>query len=825
VKNIRKHAVPGAHLLGTARPASWLPWMLACCLWATLAPAQPGPRVSLDSPIGFFTNVANRLLQSQLNLSLNRIQLYPTNQYTPALHRFLQVTANLYDATTNRTLTDYPYLPSVFRPLFTNDSGSIYITGYAEETGTDTLNAAVRDLQSAPDRAALSPTDMVSGVPLVIGAKKGYPNFNKFVMQTQVKVVRKLQFHRLNDSNTGPINEIDQMFVVSITNLLGVEAWNSCWATFPRPLRLVAIPDLTVALTNLETGSLLNPDSHTSSPPPVVTNIPANTWPAYNPASEGPSFVLPLASAAGVPYTNQIFLPASTYRFNSDSFVPLTTSFERTPGTTNLYVPHWQLNLRTRLRVALIDTSLSPERIVDYVNLDSTEQPMDIMAALASDGQCADVYTPSGARGAMWCTNRLGGSTSDTVQTTGIMNQVYASSGLTSVDWNSSVNEFPAGMSKAQAVEFFRNQFIPGPYNQTNTFNAPFQPFRNIYLLTSWQANDPLVHYTLSDLGDRANTNRVVLDYFRATPVNLLGHINTSYQPWGGNPKIPSGATAVDLRLKDPTLWGYGRSDNWDFPTNASPDLTWLGSVHRGTPWQTIYLKAPAASLDSWIAWTGDTLLVTNQNGVTCDASFTHPTNDWRLAAFLVSLLTTNDLHRLPSANQPDAPTWCSLLDGLIVFTNIASGQFTPLAMSSNSPQAAAIAAALDATRSAQPAQRFNNPADILLTPELSTASPWLDLSNAGQVAWGMTDAAYEAIPAQLLPLLRLDSVGSATLAGGALQIQFSGADGYACTVQTSSNLLNWTPVATNYPTNGSFTFPDTSSPGSPRRYYRSVLN
>ena len=34
-------------------------------------------------------------------------------------------------------------------------------------------------------------------------------------------------------------------------------------------------------------------------------------------------------------------------------FVPLTGVFERTPGTTNLHVPHWQLNVRTRLRFAL----------------------------------------------------------------------------------------------------------------------------------------------------------------------------------------------------------------------------------------------------------------------------------------------------------------------------------------------------------------------------------------------------------------------------------------------------------------------------------------
>ena len=96
---------------------------------------------------------------------------------------------------------------------------------------------------------------MVYGIPLVIGAKKGFPNFNEFAMQTQVQVTRKLQFHRPGDSNTAPVNEIDQMFVVGISNVFGVEAWNSYAHTFPRNLRMVVIPTLSVALTNLETGT------------------------------------------------------------------------------------------------------------------------------------------------------------------------------------------------------------------------------------------------------------------------------------------------------------------------------------------------------------------------------------------------------------------------------------------------------------------------------------------------------------------------------------------------------------------------------------------
>jgi hypothetical protein len=803
-------------------------WALGCWLCLTGLAAHAGPLVSTQSPIGFFTNVANRLLQSQLNLSLNHIQLYPTNQYTPSVHRLLQVTANVYDALTNRTITDYPYLPSVFRPVFTNDSGTLYITGYTEETSSAVLIAPLRDLDLPEDRSALRPTDMVYGVPIIIGAKKGFPNFNKFSMQTQVQITRKLQFHRPGNLTTAPVNELDQMFVVGITNFFGVEAWNSYATTFPRSLRLVVTPDLTVSLTNLETLNLLNPVSWRYVPPPVVTNVAPNAWLEYNPGLEGPSFILPLTGGPGVPYTNCVFLPASTYSASSDSFVPLTGVFERTPGTSNLYVPHWQLNVRTRLRFALIDTSVSPFRIVDYVNLDSAADllgtsTVDLSSALASDVNCGTFYTPSGSYGSMWCTNTMAGWPANSV-TFGIMNQIAASMGRVTADWNASKNEFPAGMSVAQAEAFFLGQFMPGYLAQSNIFAAPYQPFRNIYVVTEWEANDPLVHYTVGDLRNLQRTNNLVLDSAYPTLVNLLGHINRRYEPWGGNPKYgPVNAPLYDLTVKDPVPSVHGSSDDWDFPTNQTADASWLGRVHRGTSWQTLYLKAPGANLLSWMQWTGNGQLLTNWNGscgLTYDAFFTQPTNDWRLVSLLVSLLDTNDPRTLRSVNQTSTASWCGLLDGMTVLTNTGAGQFTPILMSSNSPQATTIAAALNAMRSSQPGQRFNNPSDILATPELSTASPWLDLSSPTD----LSDEACEAIPSQLLPLLRPDSIGSVSQSGGALQVQFSGSDGYAYAVQSSSNLLSWTTISTNYPANGFFNFTATPPPGSPRRYYRSLL-
>ena len=81
------------------------------------------PILNTECPVDFFTNVASRLLSKELNVNLAQIEIYPTNQYTPAVHRLLQVSANIYDATTTNLY------PTVFRPLFgTDGAGDVYIT-------------------------------------------------------------------------------------------------------------------------------------------------------------------------------------------------------------------------------------------------------------------------------------------------------------------------------------------------------------------------------------------------------------------------------------------------------------------------------------------------------------------------------------------------------------------------------------------------------------------------------------------------------------------------------------------------------------------------
>jgi len=387
----------------------------------------------------------------------------------------------------------------------------------------------------------------------------------------QVQVTRKLQYHRPSDSTTEPVNEIDQMFVVGISNVFGVEAWNSYSTPFLRNLKMVVLPDISVQVTNLDSTTITPQWSYA----PAATILYTNNWPAYAPWQEQYSFVTPLGNG-NVPYTNHVFLTNSTYKRALDQFVPLTGSFER-PGGTNFYVPHWQLQLKTRLRFAMVDTSAN--RIVDYVSL-AADNPLDITDALTRETpetySCdpGSGYSSGASNGSMWCTNRMNGATTDNVPTFGILNQIEASMGRTSPDWNSSTHEFPPGMDKNAAISFFKNQFMPWYSYASNTFNAPFQPFRNIYLVTDWQANDPLVHYMLSDLVDPARTT-LVLDKFSPAaprPTDNLGRINSRYEPWGGNPRGYSlSQTAYDLTVKDPFI---SDPDYWDFPTNPLPNLT-----------------------------------------------------------------------------------------------------------------------------------------------------------------------------------------------------------------------------------------------------------
>ena len=228
--------------------------------------------------------------------------------------------------------------------------------------------------------------------------------------------------------------------------------------------------------------------------------------------------------------------------------------------------------------------------------------------------------------------------------------------------------------------------------------------------------------------------------------------------------------------------------------------------------------------VNTWAVWTGDADIN--------DAALAAPVNDWRLAGLLAALFNTNDPTQLMSVNDTSTIDWLNILGGIAVLTNSTSSpiyytvspKFDSNIMSSNSSQALSIANAITQIKSAQPGQAFNSIGDILATPELTVISPWLNTDTDDQMDYGISDAAYEMIPSQLLPLLRADSTGKIIASNGTVNLQFSGSDGFAYALQTSTNLVNWTVAGTNCPQQGVFSLPLPLTPNSPERFYRSVL-
>ena len=799
------------------------------------------------------TNLANLLVTNvdfssvpPVMVTNLHIQIWPTNYYTPSLHRLLQIAANLYDATTNRGAnpgTDLGYptspgpsLPTVFRPLFSeigaNLAGQrqVLVTNYAELTLADMTGDRYdptgafppHDLSDADDFTRLGrvqPRDMVYNVPLVIGAKKGLPSFDEFTSDTQVQAARKLIYHRSGNSTdpTVPITEIDPAYYLTVTNVVGLQAWNSYANDYKRPVRLYAWPDSSVLITNVEPPyNQLNPLGYPArqpgtAPPFVYTPI----WPGFNVTFPGGSFITPLAPGGT---TNYVFMPTnSVYSFYQQKFV-VNGVPDSTPRGTNWHVPHFQATVKTRLRFALVDASLNPPRLIDYVNL-AANQTVDITTNLVDDG-CGAHYNPVYTKGGMWCTNTDGRNP----ESFGARLQEGASSGsVPNPDWTSSLPDVLYGRDKDKGINRFLFQFgygtqpLPGEpaFVGLGSFAAPYSPFRNMHLMTLWQANDPLVHYTVGDLQNLTDMPRsLYLDASApALPPTPFQQINRRYEPWGGRPLTGPTVPPYDYRFKDPVGKLNGNSDAWDFTTNKFPNPGWLGRVHRGTPWQTVYLKSAALDYPSWVKWSGNNLLVTNYGQLaqnmpqwvsttniigsvtnifqwTYDSAFTEPTNDWRLVDLFSTALDPNATRGRLSINQANLAAWSAVLSGVIALTNSntsgvdANGSAIPtpwvippagvydpdLAVSNTWPAIVKIVNAINTVRANTnnpnlpvfPNQVFHRLGELLSVPELTVASPFLSPNPlpAGLTtppARPLSDAALERIPQQILGLLKCD--------------------------------------------------------------------
>ncbi len=825
---------------------------LAVLLLAGNLHAAPG--FDTSSPVNYFSSIANRFFITQTNfiiplpwpvfvpgvgfqnglptnISTGFIPVYPTNYYTPSVHRILQLSANVYDASTNKTSAapdDFDY-PSVFWPVFganfTTDptQPNIWIKGYVEVTNAVGANADYNfpaySLSVSSDRLAIlmnaiggSNNFNVYGVPWIIGAKKGLPNLNQVSLESFSAITRKLQIVKPSLTADRSTWHTNVQYIVGISNAVVVEAWNSYQSNYSRAVDMGCSDALAMTLTN-ENG-VISPAAVFSTN--FVSNnqitVLSNAW-----SGAGQNWSSNITSSFRFPLLTSVnFMPGDIYSTNTvrtGTFVyvanPLSAGFENTVGYP---LPRLGMNLTNRLRFVMVDHATG--RVIDYVQLDGMVGQRDFTGAGEMMGP--DDWGPGG----VWDTNRIPtGSGIINAELSGIENQIEISqepppfvvggyyTPVFSNDWNSAVVQSMGFSSIAGAAQSF-NAF----FNKNTTVNSnlsmqvPFTPTRTVCVYYTWQANDPLVHYTLSDLIDL--TGIIGAPWTNWVNTNLingfLGQINQRYMPWGGSLNGGIADYNMNLSLKDPMVT---RSDDWNFPA-GSLNFGSIGSVHRGTPWQTVYLKSAPVDPTLWLNWIGDVSPT--------DATVSQPKNDWHLVPLLAPLLNPVDPRQLSSANQPD---FAALLDGLAVVTNSAPSVY--LTMSSNSLQAAIIADGVNALRAAQPGGIFMNLGDILAAPELSVSSPWFDFSGNGDP---LTDSDYELIPSQLLARLRPDSVGSVMPGNGGLQIVFTGMDGFAYQVQASTNLTDWVPLATEFTTNGTFVFTDPAGVGLAKRYYRTSL-
>ena len=150
-------------------------------------------------------------------------------------------------------------------------------------------------------------------------------------------------------------------------------------------------------------------------------------------------------------------------------------------------------------------------------------------------------------------------------------------------------------------------------------FYAPYEPTRTMFYETSWQANDPLVHYTVGDLISPAQaTNRVQVDIEGlASTVNNLGRLNGRYQPWGTPPGQTYSGNVQDtynLALKDPLDHKVQRL--------GFPDLQIAESrlARARPPRHALADNLPeihSGQLSHWLQWSGDIQIATNWGQIT----------------------------------------------------------------------------------------------------------------------------------------------------------------------------------------------------------------
>ncbi len=704
----------------------------------TIDTLTPWDTTNGNLPLVFFTNAAQRILTSMIKdffpvTNVNAIEIWPTNYYDNSVHRVMQQAANILDA----SLTNE--FPNVFRPIFgflpaPHPSTNFYIIGWTNDNSVSTLGNYLRD--------------NTNGIPLVVGAKKGLPNFNEYTYRTDTLVTRKLQLTRPDKDSLPKMT--NQMYFMGLSNSFSVESWNSYATRFAHASIVEISNTVTIVMTNL--GGIQYSNTLAFYSNPFRTNTPAN-WSSTIDYDKG--FKLTML-------TNVIVISNAVYHFGNNRFEQISTNqFEVRPANP-FQLPYWNMTISNRL----VYIHSIGDAIIDFVVISDivTNDTSTILQ---------NARSPATLVGNVWDTNRF---RSPLGPTEGIRAQLTFSqlAPASSDDWRPFSDV--AGDVK-RAVQNF-NDFLLAKTNAPLAVETPFNPMARTATITTWQANDPLVHYHAGDLLAYAKTVTKSLtrteDITASDNPSSLTNYNKAYRPWKSIGTVTTSAEgSSDPLISDP---GVSSSDDWDFPYHQYPSVGWLGKVHRGTPWQTVYLKAGAASLDTWRQYANN--VRSNAPGLSLGQYIVcnHPTNDYRLIDIFTAALTDNAARGLLSINQPRLAAWSAAMAGMVVVTNVLNDddvadpqkraqtqldkRYEPIVIqpsggNTNSPLWV-IWDAVQKKRQTLRGATFNDFSELLAIPELTTRSPFLNYLPPNQVLHGLDDYAYERIPQQILGLLRI---------------------------------------------------------------------
>ena len=484
--------------------------------------------------------------------------------------------------------------------------------------------------------------------------------------------------------------------------------------------------------------------------------------------------------------TNAFYIPIQTtvsfmtnqaYQWGG-GFLPAATAGWQA-NRNDLLLPHFGFETTNRLQAFILAGPLGNQRVIDYVHFDGPNSRRDLNKEIQTSLKTVAYEN-------MWDTNTVRGTPYGIASQMGVSQNAP---GLNASYWDEADSE----RVKAEIYGFTvfmggtPNGNLPPGYTGvyqsylTNlTVQVPYAPTVTAYGYTSWQANDPLVHSLASDLnfsGYDPDANSGVHTGINKLPNKAtlkilpdIGALNARYQPWGRTPQALAlfDQNGSNPAYKDPLV---NESENWDFPGTKLPSVGWLGRIHRGTPWQTVFLKATnilnlagtTIGINTWTNWTGDSS--------SFDAANMSPVQDRILFDVFTTALNDNASRgQLPinvAANDTANPAagiaaWSAVFSGMVVPTNLL-GAYTiinPVGVDTANSSLYALVTNINYyrgffTNTTSQGGSFKHVGDILSVPTLSQNSPFLKGLN---ITNGIPDALMEWLPQQTLPLLRLSS-------------------------------------------------------------------